>query len=87
MTTSCKIVEITPPITPPAPADRTFTITLTGQELQHLRASMGNQEAHKYVPILGECMLCFFSSLGIALEGADIPVLSYPDTMGPWRST
>ena len=30
--TTCKIIEITPPATPPAPAERTFTLTLTGHE-------------------------------------------------------
>ncbi len=76
--TTCKIVEITPLVTPPVPADRTFTITLTGQELQHLRASMGNQIASDYTPIVGDNMLRFFSSLGHALREAGVPVLEYP---------
>ncbi len=79
MTTSCKIVEITPPVTPPAPADRTFTLTLTGQELQHLRASMGNQYPHDYGPIVGGDMLDFFACLRDALLEAGIPVLMYSD--------
>ena len=76
--TTCKITETTPPPTELTPAERTFTLTLTGQELQHLRASMGNQIVSDYAPIVGEHMLDFLASLRDALQEAGIPVLSYP---------
>jgi len=76
--TTCKITEITPPVEPPAPADRTFTLTLTGQELQHLRASMGNQNIHEYQKVLGADMGDFFARIDTACYKAGIPRLSYP---------
>ena len=75
--TTCKIVEITPPVTPPTPAERTFTLTVTGQELQHLRATLGAQRGCDYHPVLRVDMFHVYNCIDNACRDADIPRISY----------